>query len=68
MSFELRPGEVIADHLPAGQVGLIIIGLSLTPWTQRLDCSRQGPLLDLKPERRSSRPLAPLTPGDGEAE
>ena len=42
MSFELRPGETIADALPPEQAGLAFIGRIRTPWTERAACPRQG--------------------------
>jgi tRNA-Thr(GGU) m(6)t(6)A37 methyltransferase TsaA len=42
MSFELRPGEVVADALPPEQAGLLFIGRIHTPWTERSACPRQG--------------------------
>jgi tRNA-Thr(GGU) m(6)t(6)A37 methyltransferase TsaA len=42
MSFELRPGETIADALPPEQAGLVFIGRIHTPWTERSACPRQG--------------------------
>jgi tRNA (adenine37-N6)-methyltransferase len=41
---EIRAGEVAVD-LPEGRdAGLIFIGRIRTPWTDRLDCPRQGRL------------------------
>lgn len=42
MTFELRPGEVAADVLPAHAAGLLFIGHIRTPWTERNACPRQG--------------------------
>lgn len=42
MTFELRPGETIAETLPPEQAGLVFIGRIHTPWTERGACPRQG--------------------------
>jgi hypothetical protein len=42
MSFELRPGEIVADVPPPELAGLIFIGRIHTPWTERSACPRQG--------------------------
>ncbi|MBX6373436.1 MAG: tRNA (N6-threonylcarbamoyladenosine(37)-N6)-methyltransferase TrmO [Acetobacteraceae bacterium] len=42
MTFELRPGETIADALPPAEAGLVFVGRIRTPWTDRAACPRQG--------------------------
>ncbi len=39
---EIRPGERAVDVPPATDAGLIFIGRIRTPWTDRLQCPRQG--------------------------
>ena len=40
---DIRAGElVLADPPPATDAGLVFIGRIHTPWTDRLDCPRQG--------------------------
>ena len=39
---EIRPGEVAAEPPAATDAGLVFIGRIRTPWTDRLDCPRQG--------------------------
>jgi tRNA-Thr(GGU) m(6)t(6)A37 methyltransferase TsaA len=41
-TFELRPGETVAEVLPPEQAGLLFIGRIGTPWTERAACPRQG--------------------------
>lgn len=39
---EIRPGEVAVDPPTATDAGLVFIGRIRTPWSDRLDCPRQG--------------------------
>ena len=39
---EIRPGEVAVEPPPATDAGLVFIGRIRTPWTDRLQCPRQG--------------------------
>ncbi len=39
---EIRPGEVAVEPPAATDAGLVFIGRIRTPWTDRLDCPRQG--------------------------
>ncbi|WP_237479556.1 tRNA (N6-threonylcarbamoyladenosine(37)-N6)-methyltransferase TrmO [Lichenibacterium dinghuense] len=39
---EIRPGEVASEPPAATDAGLVFIGRIRTPWTDRLDCPRQG--------------------------
>ena len=39
---EIRPGEVAVESPAAIDAGLVFIGRIRTPWTDRLDCPRQG--------------------------
>jgi tRNA-Thr(GGU) m(6)t(6)A37 methyltransferase TsaA len=39
---EIRQNEVSVDLPPASDAGLIFIGRIRTPWTNRLECPRQG--------------------------
>ena len=39
---EIRPGEVATEPPAATDAGLVFIGRIRTPWTDRLDCPRQG--------------------------
>jgi tRNA (adenine37-N6)-methyltransferase len=39
---EIRQNEVSVDLPPANDAGLIFIGRIRTPWTNRLECPRQG--------------------------
>lgn len=39
---EIRAGEAAVDAPPAIDAGLVFIGRIHTPWTNRLDCPRQG--------------------------
>jgi tRNA-Thr(GGU) m(6)t(6)A37 methyltransferase TsaA len=39
---EIRAGEVAVEPPPATDAGLVFIGRIHTPWTDRLDCPRQG--------------------------
>lgn len=41
---EIRPGEVAVDPPRAIDAGLVFIGRIRTPWTDRLECPRQGRL------------------------
>lgn len=41
---EIRPGEVAVDPPVANDAGLVFIGRICTPWTDRLECPRQGRL------------------------
>jgi tRNA-Thr(GGU) m(6)t(6)A37 methyltransferase TsaA len=41
---EIRPGEVAVDAPPPADAGLVFIGRIHTPWTDRLECPRQGRL------------------------
>lgn len=41
---ELRAGEVAVEPPPPHDAGLVFIGRIHTPWTNRLDCPRQGRL------------------------
>ena len=41
---EIRPGEVAVDAPPPTDAGLVFIGRIHTPWTDRLECPRQGRL------------------------
>lgn len=40
----LRPNEIAAEGPPATDAGLVFIGRIRTPWTDRLQCPRQGRL------------------------
>lgn len=40
----LRPNEIAAEAPPATDAGLVFIGRIRTPWTDRLQCPRQGRL------------------------
>lgn len=39
---EIRAGEVAVEVPPATDAGLVFIGRIHTPWTDRLECPRQG--------------------------
>ncbi len=39
---EIRPGEVAVEAPPATDDGIVFIGRIHTPWTDRLECPRQG--------------------------
>ncbi len=39
---EIRPGEVAVAPPDATDAGLVFIGRIRTPWTDRMDCPRQG--------------------------
>ncbi len=39
---EIRPGEVATEPPAATDAGLVFIGRIRTPWTDRMDCPRQG--------------------------
>lgn len=39
---EVRTGEVVVEALPPTDAGLVFIGRIHTPWTNRLNCPRQG--------------------------
>lgn len=39
---EIRVGEVAVECPPATDAGLVFIGRIRTPWTDRLECPRQG--------------------------
>lgn len=39
---EIRAGEVAVETPPATDAGLVFIGRIHTPWTDRLECPRQG--------------------------
>ncbi|HEV2558533.1 MAG TPA: tRNA (N6-threonylcarbamoyladenosine(37)-N6)-methyltransferase TrmO [Microvirga sp.] len=39
---EIRAGEMAINPPPADDAGLVFIGRIHTPWTDRLDCPRQG--------------------------
>jgi tRNA-Thr(GGU) m(6)t(6)A37 methyltransferase TsaA len=39
---EIRPGEVAVEAPAATDAGLVFIGRIRTPWTDRMDCPRQG--------------------------
>jgi tRNA-Thr(GGU) m(6)t(6)A37 methyltransferase TsaA len=39
---EIRPGETAIDAPPATDAGLVFIGRIHTPWTDRMECPRQG--------------------------
>ncbi|RYC30893.1 tRNA (N6-threonylcarbamoyladenosine(37)-N6)-methyltransferase TrmO [Lichenibacterium minor] len=39
---EIRPGEVAVEPPAATDAGLVFIGRIRTPWTDRMDCPRQG--------------------------
>jgi tRNA-Thr(GGU) m(6)t(6)A37 methyltransferase TsaA len=39
---EIRPGEVAVEAPPPTDAGLVFIGRIHTPWTDRLQCPRQG--------------------------
>jgi tRNA-Thr(GGU) m(6)t(6)A37 methyltransferase TsaA len=41
---EIRPGEVAVEPPAATDAGLVFIGRIRTPWTDRLECPRQGRL------------------------
>jgi tRNA-Thr(GGU) m(6)t(6)A37 methyltransferase TsaA len=41
---ELRPGEVAVTAPPPTDAGLVFIGRIRTPWTDRMECPRQGRL------------------------
>ena len=41
---EIRPGEVAVEAPPPTDAGLVFIGRIHTPWTDRLECPRQGRL------------------------
>jgi len=41
---EIRAGELAVDAPPATDAGLVFIGRIHTPWTDRLECPRQGRL------------------------
>lgn len=41
---EIRAGELAVDAAPATDAGLVFIGCIHTPWTDRLNCPRQGRL------------------------
>jgi tRNA-Thr(GGU) m(6)t(6)A37 methyltransferase TsaA len=40
--YEIRTGETRVDAPPATDAGLVFIGRIRTPWTDRLECPRQG--------------------------
>ena len=39
---EIRAGEVVVEAPPATDAGLVFIGRIHTPWTDRMECPRQG--------------------------
>ena len=39
---EIRPGEVAVEPPPPSDAGLVFIGRIHTPWSDRLECPRQG--------------------------
>jgi tRNA (adenine37-N6)-methyltransferase len=39
---EMRPGEKAVEWQGAADAGLVFIGVIRTPWTDRMDCPRQG--------------------------
>ncbi len=41
---EIRAGETVVEAPPATDAGLVFIGRIRTPWTDRLQCPRQGRL------------------------